>query len=78
MRPLVSIVIPAYNAQKWIKYSLESAIAQTWSRKEIIVVDDGSRDQTADLARKFASKQATVVSTRNQGGAGRTARDTDA
>ncbi len=42
MKPLVSILIPAYNSEEWIADTLQSAIAQTWQRKEIIVVDDGS------------------------------------
>jgi glycosyltransferase involved in cell wall biosynthesis len=67
MKPLVSILIAAYNAQEWIGYTLQSAVAQTWSRKEIIVVDDGSTDETAEIARGFASKGVTVVSTRNRG-----------
>jgi len=67
MKPLVSILVPAYNAEKWIAYALQSAIAQTWQRKEIIVVDDGSKDRTAEVARQFASKQLFVVSTQNQG-----------
>ena len=66
MKPLVSILIPAYNAEDWIAYTLQSAIAQTWQRKEIIVVDDGSTDRTAEVARRFASKEVTVVSTENQ------------
>jgi glycosyltransferase involved in cell wall biosynthesis len=67
-KPLVSILIPAYNAQKWIAYSLQSAIAQTWQRKEIIVIDDGSTDRTAELAQRFASQGVKVVSiTPNQG-----------
>ena len=57
MKPLVSILIPAYNAEEWIADTLQSAIAQTWQRKEIIVVDDGSRDRTAEVARRFASKE---------------------
>ena len=65
--PLVSILIPAYNAEEWIAESLQSAIAQTWQRKEIIVVNDGSTDRTAELARRFASKEVAVVSTANQG-----------
>ena len=65
--PLVSILIPAYNAEAWIAESLQSAIAQTWQHKEIIVVDDGSRDRTAEVARQFASKEVKVVSTANQG-----------
>ena len=67
MKPLVSILIPAYNAESWLTYTLESAVAQTWPRKEIIVVDDGSRDRTAKVARGFASKGVKVVSTANRG-----------
>lgn len=67
MKPLVSILIPAYNMQEWIGYTLESAVAQTWPRKEIIVVDDGSTDETAEVARRFASRGVTVVSTKNGG-----------
>jgi glycosyltransferase involved in cell wall biosynthesis len=67
MKPLVSIVIPAYNAENWIMYTIQSAVGQTWQRKEIIVVDDGSTDGTAELARRFASKNVKVVSTDNQG-----------
>ncbi len=66
-QPLVSIAIPAYNAEEWIAYTLESAVAQTWPRKEIIVVDDGSTDQTAEIANRFASKGVKVVSTENRG-----------
>jgi glycosyltransferase involved in cell wall biosynthesis len=69
MKPLVSILIPAYNAKQWIAESLQSAIAQTWQRKEIIVVDDGSSDGTAEMARRFASREVVVVSTANQGAA---------
>jgi glycosyltransferase involved in cell wall biosynthesis len=67
MKPLVSILIPAYNAQEWIGYTLQSAVAQTWPRKEIIVVDDGSTDETEEVARKFAPRGVTIVSTKNGG-----------
>ena len=66
---LVSILIPAYNSEEWIATTIRSALAQTWPRKEIIVVDDGSRDLTAATARRFASKEVKVVSTENQGSA---------
>jgi glycosyltransferase involved in cell wall biosynthesis/peptidoglycan/xylan/chitin deacetylase (PgdA/CDA1 family) len=65
--PLVSILIPAFNCQEWIADTLRSAIAQTWERKEIIVVDDGSTDQTAVIARQFEKEGVRVVSQRNQG-----------
>lgn len=69
MNPLVSILIPAYNAELWIAETIQSAVAQTWARKEIIVVDDGSRDGTATAARQFASRDVKVVSIENQGAA---------
>ena len=67
MKPLVSILIPAYNAEETIGYTVESAIAQTWGRKEIIVVDDGSTDLTAEVARRFASKGVAILQTENGG-----------
>ena len=69
MKPLVSILIPAYNAEEFIADAIRSAIAQTWRHKEIIVVDDQSTDGTAEVARGFASKNVVVVSKENQGAA---------
>src|SRR5437867_926948 len=69
MTPLVSILIPAYNAQEWIADTVRSAIAQTWPRKEIIVVDDGSTDHTLAVARHFESHSVRVVTQTNQGAA---------
>src|SRR6516225_815324 len=69
MNPLVSILIPAYNAEKWIADTIQSALTQTWSRKEIIVVDDGSSDTTVEVAQRFSSKELTVVTKQNQGAA---------
>jgi glycosyltransferase involved in cell wall biosynthesis len=67
MTPLVSILIPAYNAEDWLADTLESVVAQTWPRKEIIVVDDGSSDQTPAIARRFSSKDVSIVTQQNQG-----------
>ncbi len=69
MKPLVSILIPAYNAESWIAATIQSALAQTWLRKEVIVVDDGSRDRTTEVAGRFSSKGVTVVSKGNEGAA---------
>jgi glycosyltransferase involved in cell wall biosynthesis len=69
MEPLISILVPAYNAEEFIADSIRSAIVQTWPRKEVIVVDDGSTDGTADVARRFASKEVAVVSKQNEGAA---------
>lgn len=51
--PLVSIIIPCYNSQLYILKTLKSIIDQTYKKIEIIIVDDGSVDNTVDVARKF-------------------------
>jgi hypothetical protein len=50
---LVSILIPCYNADRWISQAIESALAQTWVDKEIVVVDDGSTDRSLSIIRGF-------------------------
>jgi glycosyltransferase involved in cell wall biosynthesis len=67
MKPLVSILIPAYNAEPWIAGCLRCATEQTWPNKEIIVVDDGSKDATLALARQFESETVKVFTQKNQG-----------
>ncbi len=69
MRPLVSILIPAYNSQKWIKSTIESALAQTWASVEIIIVDDGSPDETYNVAKRYESKSLKVHKQENAGAA---------
>ena len=69
MNPLVSILIPAYNAQNYLKETLRSVIEQTWPHKEIIIVDDGSTDQTSAIARQFESPHVCLVTQNNQGAA---------
>lgn len=65
--PLVSILMPAYKAEAWIAESINSALGQTWSNKEVIIVDDGSADQTLKIAQSFESKIVKVATQPNQG-----------
>lgn len=51
-RPLVSVVIAAYNAEAYLEDTLRAALAQTYSPLEVVVVDDGSKDGTAALVRE--------------------------
>lgn len=67
MGPLVSILIPAYNSEKCIKETIESALNETWPRKEIIIVDDGSSDNTLQIASSFESKSVKVMTQGNRG-----------
>jgi glycosyltransferase involved in cell wall biosynthesis len=53
---LVSILIPCFNAEHWIGQAIESALAQTWPEKEVIVVDDGSTDGSLGVIRSFGER----------------------
>jgi glycosyltransferase involved in cell wall biosynthesis len=53
--PLISAIIPVYNYERYLGEAVESVLAQNWRRLEIIVVDDGSSDGTAGVARRFGS-----------------------
>ena len=65
---MVSIIIPTYNAEKWIQDTIKSALDQTWPRTEIIIVDDGSSDNTAQIIKKYESKSVKVITQENMGG----------
>lgn len=67
MSPTVSILIPCYNAGPWLAQTLESALAQTWPQKEIICVDDGSRDNSLEIARGFEARGVRVIAQANAG-----------
>ena len=68
-QPLVSVVIPAWNAEKTLKRALQSVLAQSWSALQVIVVDDGSSDCTLSIARNFEAEdpRVTVLSQPNAG-----------
>lgn len=54
--PLVSIVIPAYNGEKYLKETIENALSQSYDNLEILVIDDGSTDNTPKIAKSFGKK----------------------
>lgn len=56
MGGLVSILIPCWNAARWVRQAIESALAQTWVSKEIIVADDGSSDGSLEIVKSFGDK----------------------
>lgn len=65
--PKVSIVMPAYNAADTIAASIESVQAQTSTDWELLVVDDGSKDDTAEIVRSFADDRITLTTQENAG-----------
>jgi glycosyltransferase involved in cell wall biosynthesis len=66
VRPLVSVVTPVYNGARYLREALESLFAQDYEPFESIVVDDGSTDRTAEIARSYAVR---YVRQANQGAA---------
>lgn len=59
--PLVSVIVPAYNAAAFIGQTLNSVLSQTYAHLEVLVVDDGSQDRTADIVRTVAERDRRIT-----------------
>jgi glycosyltransferase involved in cell wall biosynthesis len=64
---LVSVVVIAHNCAEYVGHAIQSVLDQTWTRLELIVVDDGSTDQTGDVVRRFSDPRLTYVRQENKG-----------
>ena len=66
---LLSIVVPVYNAEKYLEQCLDSLVRQTYPNKEIILVDDGSSDNSPNICDNYAKKYSfvRVIHKLNQG-----------
>lgn len=69
MSELVSIIIPAYNAEAWICEAVGSALGQSWENLDVIVVDDGSTDATAQALSGLKDHRLRVIRQENRGAA---------
>ena len=71
MEPLVSVVIPVYNAEKFLREALDSIVNQTYKNLEIICVDDGSADSSLSILEEYKDKDSRIrVFTKANGGGG--------
>lgn len=66
-KPLVSIIVPTYNVEKYIEECMESLLAQTYENSEIIVLDDASTDNTVKLLEKYTHKINLIKNKENKG-----------
>jgi glycosyltransferase EpsH len=67
---LVSIIIPVYNKEPFIQYTLDSALEQTYLNIEIILINDGSTDGSLEILKKYSEKypeKITLIDQENQG-----------
>src|SRR3954466_13368966 len=74
-RPTVSVCVPTYNGAAFLTETLASIAAQTFENYEVLIVDDGSKDSTVDLAEAYAASDARVRVLRNGERAGSSARN---
>ncbi len=59
--PLVSVVVPAHNAEKTLARLLDSLLAQSYPAMQIVLIDDGSRDRTGEIAREYAGRDSRIT-----------------
>ena len=57
---LVSVIMPTYNAGKFLADSIESVLAQTYTNLELLITDDGSTDNTIDILKDFSERDKRV------------------
>ncbi|MBT2291544.1 glycosyltransferase [Paenibacillus albidus] len=67
MNHKISVIIPLYNHEKFIKEAIKSVLNQTYTNLELIVIDDGSRDASLTIAQSFQDPRLTVISQENNG-----------
>lgn len=60
MNPLISIVLPIYNGEKYMRISIDSVLSQTYTNWELLIIDDGSTDNTALIAQEYAAKDTRI------------------
>ncbi|MCA1995263.1 MAG: glycosyltransferase, partial [Coleofasciculus sp. S288] len=65
--PIISVIIPAYNAGKTIRRTIESVLNQTFSDFELIIINDGSQDSTLEIVKGFKDSRIQVFSYSNSG-----------
>ena len=60
-RPTISVIVPVYNAEKWISRCLESIIKQTFKNFEVIIVNDASQDKSFEIVKQYILKDDRII-----------------
>ena len=64
---MISVIIPVYNREKTVKKAIDSVLAQTWKDMEIIVIDDGSTDKSAEVIKSIKDARIKYIYQKNAG-----------
>jgi len=67
MKPEVSIILPSYNYERYINKAIDSVLDQSFNNWELIIIDDGSKDNSVDVIRKYQDKRIHLYIQKNQG-----------
>jgi glycosyltransferase involved in cell wall biosynthesis len=66
-KPLVSVLLPVYNGEKYLKEAIKSILRQTYKNFELIIINDGSKDKSIKIVKSFKDKRIKLYSQRNKG-----------
>nr|WP_307977378.1 glycosyltransferase family 2 protein [uncultured Phascolarctobacterium sp.] len=70
MKPLVSVIVPVYNSEAFVAETIESIINQSYRNLEIILINDGSTDNSKEICKKYLSKDNRIVYIEKENGGG--------
>jgi glycosyltransferase involved in cell wall biosynthesis len=66
MNPIVSIILPTYNGAKYIKRAIDSVLSQSFSDWELLIIDDGSTDNTEEIIKEYTKKDYRIIYLKNE------------
>src|ERR1035437_3509693 len=66
-QPKVSVILPVYNGERYLKDAIDSVLNQTFTDFELIVINDGSRDQSLEVAKTFNDPRIKIIDQKNMG-----------
>lgn len=69
-QPDITVVMPVYNVEPYVKASVESVLAQSFDNFELLIIDDGGTDRSIDICREFVDPRMRIISQKNRGLAG--------
>lgn len=70
MNPKISVIVPVYNVEKYLRRCIDSILSQTFSDFELLLIDDGSKDRSGDICDEYAVKDKRIKVFHKENGGG--------